>query len=349
MEAILGVALLAALVALVLITVRDRRSSAASEAAVLRSELRALSERLAADSTFVAGRLEGIDSRMTQTQTAGQDLAQDIFESLGDVRRATATVAEQAKSFTSLQELLGAPKPRGGLGEAMLEELLRQVLPPSAYETQHRFSDGVVVDAIVRAGGQIVCIDSKFPLTNYQKMCGAEADPERVAAERAFARDVHKHITDIAARYIVPDEGTLDFALMYIPAEGVYSEVLRSSHGGRPLFELAIEARVIPMAPLTLYGYLQTLLLGLKCLKIEANAATVLRSCERLHRDVEAFAVDYETLGRHLTNARGKYEDSSRSLGRLRERIERTVELSEADDSDESNGEASRPSLEAVD
>lgn len=341
METFLGIVAIAALVLLVLVVARSTGSSG-SETAVLRSELRALSERMAADSNLLASRLEGIDSRMTQTQTAGQDLAQGIFESLGDVRRATASVAEQAKSFTSLQELLGAPKPRGGLGEAMLEELLRQVLPPSAYETQFRFSDGVVVDAIVRAGGQIVCIDSKFPLTNYQRMCGAEAGGDRRDAERAFARDVHRHISDIAARYIVPDEGTLDFALMYIPAEGVYSEVLRLDHAGRRLFELAIESRVIPMAPLTLYGYLQTLLLGLKCLKIEANAATVLRSCERLHRDIEAFAIDYETLGRHLTNARGKYEDSSRSLGRLRERIERTVELSDGD-------EPARPALEAVD
>ena len=268
-------------------------------------------------------------------------MAQGIFETLGDVRRATTTVADQAKEFSSLQDLLRAPKARGGIGEAMLEELLRQVLPPQAFSTQHRFSSGVVVDAVVKAGGRIICIDSKFPLSNYRLMCEATDDTARKLAERDFAADVDRHIRSISSRYIVPDEETLDFAVMYVPAEGVYGEILRLSHRQRPLFECAIESRVIPMSPLTMYAYLQTVLFGLKCLQIEASAEAILDFCGRLQQDMERFAAEYDTLGKHLGNARTKYEEGTRRLDRFRDRLERVVDL--ADDHDEP-----RPSLEVV-
>ena len=311
------------------------------ELAAMREEMRRLTDKVASDASHLTQRLEGIDTRMTQTQTASADMAQSIFETLGDVRRATTTVADQAKEFTSLQDLLRAPKARGGIGEAMLEELLRQILPPQSYSTQHRFSSGVVVDAVVRAGGRVICIDSKFPLSNYRRMCEATDDAERKHAERDFAADVDKHIRHISTRYIVPDEETFDFAVMYVPAEGVYGEILRLSHRQRPLFECAIEARVVPMSPLTMYAYLQTVLFGLKCLQIEASAEAILDFCGRLQQDVERFATEYETLGRHLGNARTKYEEGTRRLDRFRDRLERVVDL--ADEPDQP-----RPSLEVV-
>ena len=286
-----------------------------------------LGERLTAESSLLVQRLEGIDNRMARSQSASTDLAQGIFEALGDVRRATAVVAEQAKEFTALQDLLRAPPARGGLGEAMLEELLRQVLPTRAYATQHRFRSGAIVDAVVRAGGRLVCIDSKFPLTNFRGMCDASSTAARAAAERAFAADVDRHVRAIADRYVLPDEGTFDFAVMYVPAEGVYAEMLRLSHAGRPLFERALAAKVVPMSPLTLYGYLQTVLMGLNCLRIEENAARILSFCARLQKDLELFAGEYETMGAHLTNARNRYEDGSRRLARWRESLDRAADL----------------------
>lgn len=330
------VAVLAGLVVVVL----RRQSSLPHELAAVREDMRSLAQQFSSGSSVLTQRLEGIDSRMTQTQIQSSDVARDIFETLGDVTRHTATVAEQAREFTLLQDLLRAPKPRGGLGEAMLEELLRQVLPPQAFVTQHRFSSGVIVDAVVRMSDRLVCIDSKFPLSAYRRMCDATDDAERAAAERAFAGDVDKHIRDISSRYIVPDEGTLDFAVMYVPAEGLYGEVLRLSHRTRPLFETAIEARVMPMSPLSLYGYLQTLLFGLKCLSVEKNAEAVLGHCGRLQQDMERFVTEYETLGRHLTNARSKYEESTRRLDRFRGKLEQVGDL--RDDG------APPPPLEAV-
>ena len=339
------VALVAAMVGAVVVLALLRRASDAApvdrDLTAVTELLKHLAERFGTETDRLNQRLEGIDSRMTETQVAGQSMAQDIFGTLGDVRRATASVAEQARQFTTLQDLLKAPKARGGLGEAMLEELLRQVLPPRAFSCQHRFSNGLIVDAVVKAGGRKICIDSKFPLANYQAMCDAGTDAERRVAERAFAADVDRHIRDIASRYIVPDEGTLDFAVMYVPAEGIYGEVLRLSHAKRPIFETAIEARVMPMSPLTMYGYLQTVLFGLKCLRIEENAEKILDHCGRLQQDMERFVVEYDTLGRHLTNAHSKYGDSTRRLDRLRVNLERVVDV--ADDDREAP-----PSLEIV-
>ncbi|MGH2806434.1 MAG: DNA recombination protein RmuC, partial [Actinomycetota bacterium] len=201
-------------------------------------------------------------------------------------------------------------------------------------------------DAVVRAGGRIVCIDSKFPLSNYRRMCDADNEGERTDAERAFAGDVDKHIRDISSRYIVPDENTFDFAVMYVPAEGVYAEVLRLAHRRRPLFETAIESRVVPMSPLTMYGYLQTVLFGLKCLRIEESAEAILDFCGRLQRDMERFATEYEVLGKHMGNARAKYEEGTRRLDRFRDKLEHVVDL--AEEGAEALPPDDRPSLEVV-
>ena len=300
-----------------------------SELASMRAEMLGVAQRVSSDSSEVARRLEGIDQRMTVTQTASVELAKDIFERLGDVRSATTSVAEQAREFSSLQDLLRAPNARGGLGEALLEELLRQLLPPHAYSMQHRFSSGSTVDAVVKVGGRIVCIDSKFPLANFRRMCDAPNDLERAEAERTFVADVHKHIRDISSRYVVPDEGTFDFAVMYVPAEGVYGELLRLTDRRRPLFESAIEARVVPMSPLTMCGYLQTILFGLKCLSIEKSAEAILDFCGRLQQDFERFETEYEVLGKHLGNARAKYEEGARRLDRFRDKLDQTVDLAD--------------------
>ena len=322
-------------------TVTEREAVLEEALTSMRRDVLQMSERVAHDSQSVSRRLEGIDHRMTETQTSNSQIASNIFETLGEVRQATTSVATQAQEFTALQDLLKAPKARGGIGEAMLEELLRQVLPHHSYQCQYRFKSGATVDAVVRAGGRLVCIDSKFPLSNYRRMCAATDDIERAEAERAFAADVDRHIRDISSRYIVPDEDTFEFAVMYVPAEGVYAEILRLAHRKRPLFESAIESRVVPMSPLNMYGYLQTILYGLKCLKIEKSAEAILDFCGRLQRDVERFAAEYDTLGKHIGNARTKYEDGARSLDRFRDKLDRAVDLADDD-------EPGVPSLEVV-
>ena len=357
MESIL-VAVLAALAAAAVVFAVMRRDRAPAEVApdqtqeqlaALRDEIQRAVQTVRTDTDALSQRLEtrleGIDTRVNQTindtQGRSQALAQGIFDKLGEVSTATTNVAEQAKQFTLLQDLLKPPKARGGIGEAMLEQLLSQVLPKSHYSTQYRFASGLIVDAVVPLNDRLVCIDSKFPLANYERICDAHNEVQRTEAERAFAADVAKHIHDISSRYIVPDE-TFDFAFMYVPAEGVYGEVLRLSHRGKPLYEIAMEARVIPSSPLTMYVYLQTISYGLKCLSIEKNAERVLDFCGQLQQDMRRFSDEYDVLGKHLGNARNKYEEGSRKLDRVFDDLARTVEL--VDDDDNLNP----PALEVV-
>jgi DNA recombination protein RmuC len=166
----------------------------------------------------------------------------------------------------------------------------------------------------------------------------------REAAERAFAADVERHMHDIRSRYIVPDENTFDFAVMYVPAEGVYGEILRLQHKRKPLYECAMELRVIPMSPLTMYGYLQTILFGLKCLQIEESAEAILGYCGRLQTEMGQFAAEYDTLGRHLVNAHARYDEGARRLDLFRGKLERIVDLA-----DDGEPDGARPvPLEAV-
>jgi DNA recombination protein RmuC len=342
------VALLSAVAAVAIAVLIVRRPSAPAAPDVpMQQELSALKDevRRIVDATErstdslsqrLESRLEAMDGRvsrtLTDTSAASQELAKGIFETLGQVTSATQLVAEQARQFTLLQDLLKPPKARGGIGEKMLEQLLVQVLPRGTFRTQHRFASGATVDAVVTLDDRLVPIDSKFPLSNYERICDAANDVERSEAERAFAADVAKHINDISVRYIVPDEGTFEFAIMYVPAEGVYGEVLRLAHRNTPLLDVATAARVMPLSPSTMYGYLQTVAFGLRCLSIEKNAEKVLDFCGQLQQDMRRFSDEYDVLGRHLGHARNKFEDGSRKLDRVFDDLARVAELSDDDE-----------------
>lgn len=306
---------------------------------ILRDEMQRVAQAVSNDtnqlSQRIESRLEGIDTRfsrtMSDTHSASQELAKGIFETLGQVTSATQVVAEQARQFNLLQDLLKPPKARGGIGEAMLEQLLVQVLPRGTFHTQHRFASGAIVDAVVTLDNRLVSIDSKFPLANYERICDADNDAERSDAERAFSADVVKHINDIASRYIVPNEDTFEFAIMYVPAEGVYAEVLRLMHRGKLLMDVAREAKIMPLSPSTMYGYLQTIAFGLRCLSIEKSAEKVLDFCGQLQQDMRRFSDEYDVLGKHLGNARNKFEEGSRKLDRVFDDLARVSELADDD------------------
>lgn len=140
---------------------------------------------------------------------------------LGELSQASMRILEVGKDIAGLQEILRAPKLRGGLGEILLGDLLAQMLPQANYHLQYEFRSKQKVDAVVKSGNQLVPVDAKSPLENFRKILGV-SETEKTVARRQFVRDVKKHIDDIANKYILPDEGTYDFALMYIPAENVY-------------------------------------------------------------------------------------------------------------------------------
>ena len=240
----------------------------------------------------------------------------EVQKGLGELSAATAKVYEVGRDVATLHDILRAPKLRGGLGELLLGDLLAQVLPPAHFTLQHAFRSGERVDAVVRLGSGLVPVDAKFPLEDFRRLLEAGDDDERARSRKAFLARVRKHVDDIAAKYILPDEGTFDFALMYIPAENVYYEaVIRDDE--RALAGYALERKVIPVSPNSFYAYLQAIVLGLRGLRIESRAQEVMGQLARLTGDLGRVREDFRLVGKHLTNATQAWQSADRRLDRF--------------------------------
>ena len=268
-------------------------------------------------------RLEGLDGRLlSNQQTAGQTATQ-IVERLGKLDGTAAQMLQKAADLGRLEQALRPPKARGGVGEMLLANLLRDMLPADAYRLQHTFRSGERVDAVVRVD-KLVSVDAKFPLDNFERLVNADGDAERELHEKAFARDVKGHIDAIASKYIRPAEGTFDFAFMYLPSESVYYELVCGKTGA--LSSYAHDKRVIPVSPSTFHAYLLMVTQGLRALQIERHAQDVMAFCAQLGKDFERFRGDFEVVGKHIGNAQSKYSEASGRLTRLETTLERATE-----------------------
>ncbi|HHH82852.1 MAG TPA: DNA recombination protein RmuC, partial [Chloroflexi bacterium] len=236
-------------------------------------------------------RIAAIDQQITQSveqQRSTTESFAQIQQGLGQLSEASRHMEQVGKEIASLGDLLRAPKLRGGIGELFLGDLLAQMLSPEHYELQYTFRSGERVDAVVRLAAGMVPVDSKFPLESFQRMISLEDEAARAQARKEFLRVVKKHIDAIADKYIRPDEGTFDFALMYIPAENVYYEtILREEELGeeKGLLEHALQKHVIPVSPNSFYAYLQAIALGLRGMQIEQQAKEILGYLGRLEGD----------------------------------------------------------------
>nr|MBU1327797.1 DNA recombination protein RmuC [Candidatus Omnitrophota bacterium] len=249
----------------------------------------------------------------------------DVKKSLGSLDEKTQQIYEVGKDIASLQEILKAPKMRGGLGELFLESLLEQIMPyKDFYELQYCFKTGERVDAAIKIGSRLVPVDSKFPLESFKRFVEVTGDEDKKRAKREFIKAVKTHIDDIAAKYILPDEGTYDFALMYIPAENVYYEtIIKDEVFGeeKSIFSHAISKKVIPVSPNSFYAYLQVIILGMKGLKVEEKAQEVIKMLITLKGSLGKFTEDFEIIGTHLDNIKSSYERAVKSLDKFEDKL----------------------------
>ena len=248
----------------------------------------------------------------------------DVRERLARLAEATTRLERIGAGVAELQELLKVPRMRGTLGEMWLEELLRQIFPAGLYEMQHAFRSGERVDAVLRVGDRLVPVDSKFPLEACQRMLAAEG-PAVEAERRAFRKSLRARIDEIADKYIRPDEGTFEFALMYVPAENVYYEaVIRGEDvaGDDSLVAYALRRKVIPVSPNTFYAYLAAVLHGLRGLEVEKQARQILESLGGLRQQLAKFEEAYRLVGKHLEHAARQYGETERQLDRIQERFD---------------------------
>ena len=264
----------------------------------------------------------------TRLDTAAK-VIQDVQNKLGELGQATREIKELGQSVSKLEEMLKAPKLRGGLGELLLEDLLKQVLPIRSFEMQYRFKSGQAVDAVIHLSGGMVPVDSKFPLENFQKMLEAKSEQEKRTAVRTFRSDVKKHIDAISDKYILPDEGTFDFALMYVPAENIYYETIikdETVSEEEGLYSYAMKKRVIPVSPNSFYAHLRVIAMGFKGLQIEKSAKEIFQSLERLGSELQKFSETFETLGNQLSNAKNNFDKADKQLNNLTEKF-KTIQL----------------------
>jgi len=302
----------------------------------LRADLRASLKNV---SDAVSQQLTGVTLQMqSQTDTVGNRLDNaarvigDVQKNLGELGRATQEIKELGQNVSKLEELLRAPKLRGGLGEYLLEDLLKQVLPADHFGMQHRFRTGDVVDAVIRTSDRLVPVDSKFPLENFRRFTAAP-DDERKSLRKSFVSDVKKHIDAIAFKYILPDEGTFPFALMYVPAENIYYEMIirEEPAGGAGLYSYALEKKVVPVSPNSFYAYLQVIALGLRGFYIEQRAREILDNLQQLQGEAGRVREVFDVMGTHLENARKKYDETENRLTRFEGRLENISRKSVSD------------------
>jgi DNA recombination protein RmuC len=251
----------------------------------------------------------------TQGQTAIANELKNTREQIGHIQKQLGEFQELGRGIStatkSLEGILGGAKTRGLLGEVTLERLLEDSLPTSQYAMQYRFSSGEAADAVIfLRDKKLVAVDSKFPLEAFRRIAA-----EGNEAKRAFAAAVKGHADSIARKYIVPNEGTLDLALMFVPSENVYYELLMTQDSkGEPLDSYCRGKCIIAVSPNTLYAHLCVIHLGLRGMQIEENAMRISAGLSGIQKNIASFTDVFDKLGTHLKNVQQTYSDADKKL-----------------------------------
>ena len=284
---------------------------------------------------------EQINHTMQAVQgITGQSAKQiaDVVAGLTKLEETNKQVVNFSSQLQNLQDILKNPKQRGVLGEYFLEETLKNVLPPNAYEMQYKFKDGVIVDAVVFVQKKIIPIDSKFSLENYERILAARETEEKEQLEKLFKQDLKNRI-DETAKYIKPSEGTMDFAFMFIPSEAIYYDLLVNKVGAvkvatRDLIEYAFrDKKVIIVSPTSFFAYLQTVLQGLRALEIEESAKEIRANVEKLGKHIGTYEDFLKKLHGSLSTSVNHFNAAYKEFGKIDKDVakitegEKTVEV----------------------
>lgn len=316
MEIFLGIVIGAVVVGVILFVTRKKSAPTAVPDSGLQLLLAQMNELTrTVDSKLGASQREVTDTIRYQTKES-QEIIRNITERLAKLDETNRQVVSFADQLQNLQDILKNPKQRGVLGEYYLETLLKNVMPPGAYEMQYPFSDGTIVDAIVRVKDKIIPIDSKFSLENYNRITETSDQVEKARLEKVFVNDLKARITE-TSKYIQPENGTMDFAFMFIPHEAIYYDLLINKIGAieentENLIQRAAQKyRVIIVSPTSFLAYLQTVLQGLKALQIEESAKDIIKRVEELGKHLKAYEEYHNKLGNSLTTVVNHYRSST--------------------------------------
>lgn len=253
-----------------------------------------------------------------------QGMNERLNDRLTEAARYIGGLRQQLHSVEALRDVLISPKLRGNFGERMLYDMLANHFPKDHYVEQYKFRDGQTVDAMLRTKDGLIPIDSKFPIDNFRKMTAAQSDEERSYEKNEFQKAVRKHIADISKKYILPGEGTVNFAVMYVPSEAVFYEIIS---GSEELSELAQRSRVLMTSPNTMSYFLHILRLGHERIRIEENVQKVWEMLSGFQQETVKFGEALGVLSRHVTNARGAMDSVVNEYGKLSAKIDQIKQL----------------------
>lgn len=307
--------------------------------ATMQRELRALRESKTNDQSaqLLNQNIQGMQQRLDETtrslnerlDKAASYIATSMTtmtKVLGDVGKELGGVQEIGQNLKRFQEILNAPKLRGNLGEHILEQSLAQVFPREQYAMQHKFTGGETVDAVLRTEAGFIPVDSKFPLEQWRARESATDDASRKTAEREFARAVKKHIDDIAKKYILPSEGTVDFAVMYIPSDAIFYDVVLASE---ELMDYARTRKILLVSPNGFMHFLRAVFMGLERSKIAHEAMRIWELLKTVQTEVAKFGETLGLVNRHVTNAKNAVDAASTEYLKLAGKVERVQLLDE--------------------
>jgi len=266
-----------------------------------------------------------VDSLQKNSQSMNERLERTA-EFIAGVKKEVGQMAEIGRGMKDIQEFLQSPKLRGNIGEVVLRKILSQMLPKQSFHLQYAFKSGEIVDAVIQTEAGIIPIDSKFPMENFRRMMNGKSKQEKKSAGKSFVNDVRKHIRAISSKYILAGEGTIDYALMYIPAEAVYYEIVNNPD----LFDYAGKHRVLPVSPTTFYAYMKAILMSFEGQKIEARARQILSSLRAIEKDYGKVNDNLGVLNRHLTNAYNQMNNVLLGFNLLGQKLISTKALGES-------------------
>lgn len=272
--------------------------------------------------------LKSMDKRLDSNSSEMNQRLNNAASAFASMQKSLGEMSEIGRNMKELQEFLNSPKLRGNIGEQILKELLNQYLPKGSYKTQFRFKTGSIVDAIIVTNGGMIPIDAKFPMENFIKKSKAQDEKEIKLFEREFINDIKKHIDAISTKYILTNEGTIDFALMYVPSESIYYEIANNN----TLYDHATKKRVLAVSPMTFYAFLRTILIGFEGQKISQQAHKILANLRSVQKEFEKTNENIETLSRHITNSYNMMTQVSTSFGKLGQQIKSTNDLGEIEE-----------------
>jgi DNA recombination protein RmuC len=299
-------------------TNREKLAGQSANIGLLQQQLETLKTAQDGTRDALQKSLQAGQSTISQSLQSSQQVLSRLNTQIGELQGTNKQMLLLGTEVRRLQNILSSPKLRGQMGEWSLKNLLENVLPKGSYELQYTFRDGKIVDALVKMPQYSVPIDAKFPLPSFEGILKADSDEEKAKLRKQFLNDVIKHIDKIATDYIKPAEGTLDFAIMYIPAENVYYEtIVKYADDTKDILQFALDKKVIPVSPNLLFAYLMTVVMGLHGLKIEEQAAEIRQNLKKLNASFGDFGGNWEVLGKHLRNAYGQYDEGQKKLDRF--------------------------------